>query len=463
MNKNPFVKSSALYLLATVIGQGATFAGILIFTRLMSQADYGEYSTYYAYVSIFTVLIGANLHYSLNNAYIDKKDEILEYRKSVLALSALIAASLTFFLWVVLTLVLKEIPAILLLFGALHSYSFFVVTYRTYSANMENDYKKKLWLLILPNVFQLLLPLILIAMYRTQTFYLRVLGSTLGVGIVAAVSFFEMIRWGGPLFQKEYWKYAMAISVPSILMSVSYMLMQQCDKVMITRLCGAEATAVYSALYYLGYAIIAVDQALAPVRQAWLYKQLAKDKVSSTVTVQRWYLLILAFLSVGLLMVAPEVIRLIVPRDYWQFSYVAPFVAGACSMALYRFYTELILYYKKNMILAICVLISAAINVGLNFVFIPLFGAVAAAFTTVASYLILLLLTGIVSVRCQKNVYPGKNFAVFILIMFPLLTGYYWLVDGWLLRYLVYGAVLAAMALYGLKHMDEWKQHREIE
>ena len=71
MNKNPFVKSSALYLLATVIGQGATFAGILIFTRLMSQADYGEYSTYYAYVSIFTVLIGANLHYSLNNAYID--------------------------------------------------------------------------------------------------------------------------------------------------------------------------------------------------------------------------------------------------------------------------------------------------------------------------------------------------------------------------------------------------------
>ena len=207
MNKNPFVKSSALYLLATVIGQGATFAGILIFTRLMSQADYGEYSTYYAYVSIFTVLIGANLHYSLNNAYIDKKDEILEYRKSVLALSALIAASLTFFLWVVLTLVLKEIPAILLLFGALHSYSFFVVTYRTYSANMENDYKKKLWLLILPNVFQLLLPLILIAMYRTQTFYLRVLGSTLGVGIVAAVSFFEMIRWGGPLFQKEYWKY----------------------------------------------------------------------------------------------------------------------------------------------------------------------------------------------------------------------------------------------------------------
>ena len=56
----------------------------------MDQNDYGLYSTYYAYVSVVNVLIGANLHYALNNAYIDKKNRIKEFRKSVLCLSFVI-------------------------------------------------------------------------------------------------------------------------------------------------------------------------------------------------------------------------------------------------------------------------------------------------------------------------------------------------------------------------------------
>ena len=59
---NPFIKSSIVYVIATVIGQAMSFLGVIVFTRLMGQAEYGEYSTYYAYVSILTVLIGANLY-----------------------------------------------------------------------------------------------------------------------------------------------------------------------------------------------------------------------------------------------------------------------------------------------------------------------------------------------------------------------------------------------------------------
>ena len=87
---NPLLKSSIIYIVATIIGQGMTFLGIIVFTRLMDQNDYGLYSTYYAYVSVVTVLIGANLHYALNNAYIDKKNRIKEFRKSVLCLSFVI-------------------------------------------------------------------------------------------------------------------------------------------------------------------------------------------------------------------------------------------------------------------------------------------------------------------------------------------------------------------------------------
>ena len=95
---NPLVISSVLYILATAIGQGMIFLGIIVFTRLMSKKDYGDYSTYYAYVSLLTVLIGANLYYALNNAYIDKAYRIKEFRKSVLVLSGCIAIPLTILL-----------------------------------------------------------------------------------------------------------------------------------------------------------------------------------------------------------------------------------------------------------------------------------------------------------------------------------------------------------------------------
>ena len=73
-------------------------------------------------------------------------------------------------------------------------------------------------------------------------------------------SLYEMMRYKGKLIDINDWKYALSIALPSVVMSISYMLMQQCDKVMITNICGSSDTAVYSVIYYLGYAIIAVDR-----------------------------------------------------------------------------------------------------------------------------------------------------------------------------------------------------------
>ena len=136
---NPFIKASMVYIIATIIGQGMTFLGIIVFTRLMSQNDYGRYSTYYAYVSIFSVLIGANLFYALNNAYIDKKREIKQFRRSVLFLSTIIMFLMLIVVYIVGHIILNKISSFVVIMGALHSYGFFLINYRMYSANMEND------------------------------------------------------------------------------------------------------------------------------------------------------------------------------------------------------------------------------------------------------------------------------------------------------------------------------------
>ena len=454
---NPLLKSSIIYIVATIIGQGMTFLGIIVFTRLMDQNDYGLYSTYYAYVSVVTVLIGANLHYALNNAYIDKKNRIKEFRKSVLCLSFVIMILSSVVVLLAGKILLNEFSVFIIVMLLLHSYGFFVINYRMYSANMENDYKQKQWLLILPYAFQLIIPILFMLFLSQTSFEIRVIGSTVGVCGIAVLLFIEMMRYKGKLIDINDWKYALSIALPSVVMSISYMLMQQCDKVMITNICGSSDTAVYSVIYYLGYAIIAVDQAVAPVRQAWIYQKLDEQDVHEAGNIQKWYLVVIAILTTGLIMAGPEVVKIIAPSSYWQFEYIVPFVVSSCIMILYRFYKEITFFYKKNMIISICVLVCELINIILNAVLIPRAGAVAACYTTVVSYFLLFILTGIVSGKCMKHIYSKKVFLCFILWISGVSVLSYTVYETMWIRYIVYGSLLMIILIYTYVKRSEWK------
>lgn len=454
---NPLVKSTFIYLVSTLVGQGMSFVGIIVFTRLMSQTDYGNYSTYYASVSIFTVLVGMNLYYALNNAYIDKSDEIKGFRKSVLVLSILIALAMLFFVLGVGTIISEKCSPFIIVIGVLHSYGFFVVSYRIYSANMENDFKKKGLLLILPNTLQFLFALSLLIIFPQAGFSVRVLGSSIAVALIAGTVVIEILRDNGNPVNLEYWKYALSISLPTVVMSLSYMLMQQCDKVMIQEMCGADDTAVYSVIYYLGYVIIAIDQAVAPVRQAWIYKRLGKMDTSDTKQIQKWYLMMMMILATVMMLVAPEMVKLLAPENYWRYEYIAPFILSACFMMLYRFYTEIILFYKKNMPLSASVLICALLNIVLNYMLIPRFGAIAACYTTVVAYFVLFILTWILAEKCCKRIYSMTHFALFIIWIF-VITGIFSIIDEQLILRIFALILFVAIAVkYILKHEGEWK------
>ena len=90
---------------------------------------------------------------------------------------------------------------------------------------MENDYKRKQWLLILPYAFQLIIPILFMLFLSQTSFEIRVIGSTVGVCGIAVLLFIEMMRYKGKLIDINDWKYALSIALPSVVMSISYMLM----------------------------------------------------------------------------------------------------------------------------------------------------------------------------------------------------------------------------------------------
>ena len=452
---DPKIIASVIYTIATVIGQGMTFLGIIVFTRIMPQSEYGNYSTYFAYVAILEVFIGANLFVSINNAYIDYKDDILEYRKSVLCLSAFIGLVVNLLCYLANVLIFRSFSGLIIIIASIHAYGFFVLNYKTYSANMENDYKTKTVLLILPYVLQFLISLIYVVIIPGTPFQNRAIGSTIGIGIVAAIVFFEMICCKGSIILLDYWKYALSISVPSIIASVSYMIMQQSDKIMITSMCGSDETAVYSVIYYLSYAIYALNSAIAPVRQMWIFNKLNSGNVSISSVIQKWYLLLVALATTVLLLLGEPIIRILAPSNYWKFEYIIPFLIGACETVLYGFYMDVLSYYKKNIQISVSVLICAVINVILNALLIPVFGAVAACYTTAIAYCLLFVITMFLSDRIQSGIYSLRLFVIFS-IWIGLMAGIYLFTKGlFIIRLVCFLVALCVLSVYVYKRKLE--------
>lgn len=454
-NINPLLKASVFYIIGNGIGQGLILLGTIIFTRIMTQTDYGIYSTYYSIVSILTTLVGANLFISLNNGYIDYKEEIHQFRASVLLLSTLVFILISIVVFSGSLVIKIDISGFLLIFALLHAYSFFVVNYFNYSANMENRYKIKTFFLITPNILQVVFSVVLIYVFANHGLYARVVGSTLGVASCALYLYIYIMKNGQGRCDSKFWSYALKISVPSVLSSISYMLMQQCDNIMITRFYSADETAVYSLVYYVGYIIYAVLQATSGVWQAWIYHALDGDETGNVKKVQKWYLFVFAQMAYGLLMIAPEVVKILAPESYWNFNYVAPFVLGSCIMVMYTFYTTIGMFYKKSSAVSLCVFIAAIVNIILNYLLIPKFGGVAAAYTSVCGYFILFILSRKLGQKLKYGLFSDKYFIVFSLTIMIGCILFLCIYKNILIRYMIYMILLILSICYMIKNKNE--------
>lgn len=450
--KNLYVNASLWYIVANVLGQGIVFLSNIVFTRIMSKTDYGMYSTYYSIVAMLTPFVGANLFVGLCNGYYDFKDDRLNFRGSVFFLSILvfICFSSVFLLTqrFVLPLFNIQIPALIGIFTLIHAYSFFVLNYYNNFANMENRYKIKSVLMFLQNFLQVVISILLILIISKNSYIERVVGSASAVLGCAMVLGIIMLLRCKKIFNKKYYSYALKLSVPSVFSSIAYMIMQQSDHLMITSFVGADYTAVYSLLFIVGNAMYAFLQAAGGAYQSWIYKALDENNVENVKIIQKWYLYFFMLIAIGLLMVSPEVIKLLFPSSYWDFRYIPPFVASSSLVVIVNMYTNVAEFNKKQRIVSLCVLFAATINVVLNIIFIQLYGALAAAYTSLTAYAFLVLFIKFVVRKLNKQLYSDKLFILYFVAILFACGIFIFLGDIILLRYIVFSILLIGLLIY---------------
>ena len=79
MKRNKLLSSSLAYTIGNLLIQGLSFITLPIYTRVMTQEDYGNYNLYSSWAGIFSIFIGLQITGSFSIAKIKYENRFKEY------------------------------------------------------------------------------------------------------------------------------------------------------------------------------------------------------------------------------------------------------------------------------------------------------------------------------------------------------------------------------------------------
>ena len=419
LSGNRVFKSGIWYTASNFLVKGIGFLTTPIFTRLLTKADFGLYNNYISWLAIATILVTLNLDSTLISARYDYEKKFDEYIFSVLSLSTL--STVAWFIIVnifpyafvsLLGMDLVYINGMLLYFMFLPAVSLFQARERYYF-----EYKKTVATSLFIAIGTALISVLLVLLMQNKLAG-RIVGSIIPTVILGAILYVYFIKKGKRI-RTGYWKYALPICLPYIPHLLSLTLLNSTDRVMITRWCGAEDNAIYSLAYTCGSMVTMLMTSMNSAYAPWLGEKLNEGKHYEIRRFAKIYIVSFAFLAIGIMAVAPEALYILGGEAYSEAKFVmAPIAMGCVCQFIYTMFVNVEQFKKKTVGMAIASATAALVNLILNYIFIPRFGYLAAAYTTLVGYVVLLEIhMFLVRKMDLDDVYDYRMISMVILLM----------------------------------------------
>lgn len=439
MKQIDYKKASTYYFIGNIFNKGIAFITVPIFTRIMSTYDYGMVDTYNSWVAMFTMILGFALHTGIRLAYVDYREKFKDFTATAMLFTILASSGISVIIVAVCQALNIGTNIALVVLCLVQSISSALITDFEYYLMMQYRYRLRTLFMILPNLLSSILSILAILFICKNEVYLGRVIPTAAVNIVIAVV--VVVVFFGKChvtLNKKYIKYGLAISVPLIVHGIALNILSQSDRVMITWLADASQTGIYSLIYNFSMIATVITTSLDGVWFPWFLNKLKERRLDDIRQIATDYVNLMTYAMVCLIFVAPEVVKLLASKEYWKgIIIIPPVVLSNYVVFIYTLYVQIEHYYKKTTYITFNTLIAAVSNLILNYIFIPKYGYVAAAYTTIASYFISFVLHSRYAKKLEPDLYPLKMFVR--PLMHILLTSvlFYVLINFWYIRWAI--------------------------
>ena len=428
-------KHGLIYGLGSVLQKTVGFFLLPLYTTKFTTSSYGILGLIVTTGSVLSVVFTLGINYGLLRSYYDYKDS--ENRKMVITTSFLIA-------------LLSALS--LLIMGILLSEKLSFIFFQT------ADYKIHFILIVLIAFFEIMnvVPIVVmrIRMKSLQYIIFQVLIFATGVGVIiylinvrkwdilgslaglllmqvlTTLFFYINIRKDFILkISKEEVKKMLLLGLPLIPTSLSAFVYNSIDKYFLNYYSELEVLGLYNLAYNFGHIVTVVLG--TPIALIWPIMYLsvkehknARDFYSRALTYSLFIALFL-FLLVSLL--AKEAIMIFSNENFWGAYTVLPIIVFTYSLwSLRKIISVAVTVKRKTMYTAIANISGAVINIGLNFIMIPRYGMIGAAYATFISFMIVIGLTFYYNQKLIKIKYEIlRVLKMFIAAAAIFFTGYF--------------------------------------
>ena len=387
-------KASLALIFAKFCQKGIAMISTPIFTRIMDTDQFGAITNFTSWQSIIVIIATLNFSQGVfNNGMLEFKNDRNRFTFSALALANLCTVVL-FGIYIIFRRELyKYIGLSDQLMVLMFAYMIFYPAFSYWSCRQRYEYKYKLLTIItiLTTFLQMVLGVVAVLSVDTKSQALAKLYATEVVLIVTGIIMYGVIAFRARFQVKfSYVKYAFRFNIFLVPHFLAMTVLASGDKVMIASMVGNTETAIYGVSYTAASVINIFWQAIEASWTPWLFEHLSsnnrapiKDRANQIIT-------IFASISIACMLFAPEIMRILASESYMEGIYIIPSVtAGVFFTAVYALYMRLEYYSKKTKATMVGSAAVAVANVVMNYVFINLFGYMAAGYTTLVCYIFL--------------------------------------------------------------------------
>ncbi|MBE5825077.1 MAG: hypothetical protein E7307_00425 [Butyrivibrio sp.] len=387
------------FVIANVAIKMVSFVTVIVLTRIIAVDEYGKYSVFNSYKEILFLFASFSLY---NGAYLrgllyfkEDKEALLHSIIAVSAVLTTIEAVLLFAfrnsLFGIVGLSIRTYIALVLLFYAAPALNCWIVYNR-----FEYKYKTAIVVLVLYNAVPLIAT-VLSTILISNTADTAIMAYLISQSIICipfllkSISFKSLAADAAKI--RDIVKYSLTYQIPLVFHALSYYLLAQSDRMMISQMAGNDKAGIYSLAYGVASMLTIFQVSLQQGFQPNRLRQIENNAWAGFRKDSSYIMYVLTTIVVLFNVAFHDIYRIVFSEYYMEGMGIVPIVsASVVFMGAYSFYIDVETYYHKTRNVAAATVLCAILNMILNYVFIGYYGYIACAYTTLICYALLALI-----------------------------------------------------------------------
>ena len=464
-----FIKGSAILIASNLIIKGINFFLLPLYTKYLTPEMLGISDSISNLTAILFPLLVMGLDSAFGAFYFDEHNEdhyltVFNTIRTALMISSLVP--------VLIALLSK--PLAVILFGSDEYYILVAISLISVSLNLWHlpfsllaRMRNRMGLFALvqttASLVMIILNIIFLTVMDMGAYSLIV--STACIQLLQFLMYFLLLKERLDLskFDKPLLNNMLIFALPLIPNAVATWVLALSDRYIVLHYCGAEQVGLYGVAARFAAAVSLVANGIY-----MSYTTYAYDKKGDSDAGENYSKILNAFVYaiMGICVTASiwanEIIDIMTEDSYADTAlFIAPILFGQLFYGINTLIGYAITFEKKSKYILLITTIGALLNVALNFIFVPKYGALAAAYTTLASYVLMVMFTYYFAQKTYRVEYQSRMLTISICV--ALIISCVSINLPFIARLILYVAVVVVYTwLYRSSAMDYLNQVKKI-